>query len=255
MLHKLAALATVGVVGAGVYVGYPYLKVATKHTQEAIRDAIPPHVELDKIRVEVASLDGEVESIKGQLAKATVDFKILEDEITRLKGDIEAGEKFVMKKGEELKLASAAEKFPWNGLSLTLPEAKERLNSEVNRVKSRKAELKAKQNILETRLKNRDLLERQLATLIEQRTDLTTEIARLDAEIQQIKLEQMESKTVTNDGSRLDGVKKSLSDLKRRLAIQRETMNIAKKYESNDKVADKSVDEILSGLDDGSVKK
>jgi chromosome segregation ATPase len=250
MVKKLVVLTLVGLGAAAVLTKTKfgsYVRSAFHSAEESINDSIPNDWELSRIRGEVARLDKDIDKAKGELAKARVEAKLLAEDIEKMRIDVEANEAVLLKRGEELKAAASTDKVKWNGRSLYRDDAKQELQTAVNRHKNRRDELAVKEKTLGIRERNRDVLEKQVSAMIQQKSELATAVDRLEAEINLAKLEQVESRH-QNDGSRMAEIKTSLAELQKRIAVKREKLTIARDYDPANDASAKTVDEILADL-------
>ena len=96
----------------------------------------------------------------------------------------------------------------------------------------------------------RETLEKQLDTLKNQKKELAGAIDALEAEVNLLKLQQMESKYQC-DNTRLSSIKESIRDMRKRIDIKREQLKLAPivhEEKPTTATANRSVDEILAGL-------
>src|SRR5204862_80613 len=91
-----------------------------------------------------------------------------------------------------------------------------------------------------------DLAEQHMNALVSQKSELEAALTEMDADIKKLRIEQTESK-YQNDGTKMAEVKESIAKLKKRVAIQREKLNLAKNYDTK-AVENKSADEIMAEL-------
>jgi len=250
MCKKLAIIAVIGLIGAAVInktKAGSYVRTLFHKAEDSISEAIPPELELDRIRHEVGRLDKDIDKAKGKLAKVTVDAKFQREEVEKDRRDLEAIEKHARDRGDELKKGSQDARFKWSGRVLSYDDAKQELQTDVNRVKSLREAVQASEKTLEILDRNRDLLDKQLQALMQQKIEMVAAVKNLEALINLAKLEQIESRN-QNDGSRLADIKESLRDLRKRIEVQRERLTVAKRYEPANDASGKSVDEILGEL-------
>ncbi|HEY8504845.1 MAG TPA: hypothetical protein VIL46_09705 [Gemmataceae bacterium] len=247
MVKKLlcfaAAVAVGGYLLSGTRVG-SYVSTAYDRARKSVEESVPPEVELDRIRHEVAHLDKDIDKLKGQLAEEIVAVDMLSDEVADERVRLEQEEAFLRARGEELK--NAAENVKLGGRLVSVDEAKEELSLAVDRHTRARAEFATKEKTLEVRTRTRDLVKKQLEALIRQKSELETAVAELEAELRLAELEQIES-AYQDDNTRLSDVKQSLKDLKKRINVQREKLRLSATYDQ-DSAAHLSVDEILGRL-------
>jgi chromosome segregation ATPase len=251
MCKKLFLIALVVVGGAALLnktKAGSYVRTLFSNAEDSLAQAVPPEMEADRIRHEIGRLEKDIEKLQGKLANANVEARTMREDVEKDRRDLEAAESLVRQRGEELKKASQDQKFKWNGRTLSYDSAKQDLHNEVRRVKNLQDALESSEKTLEILERNRDLLDRQVETFRQQKREMHAAVKNLDALINLAKLEQMGSRH-QNDGSRLADIKNSMRDLRQRIEVQREKLNLAKRFDQPEHdVTGKSVDEILGEL-------
>ena len=160
---------------------------------------------------------------------------------------MKASETAVRKHGEVIEAATDNSQIQWGLCKVSYANAKELLMGEVKRHNDLKTRLKVQDQALTTQEQTRNLVEQQLQEMLKQKDELNSAVSEMEAEIKLAKVEQIRSK-YQNDGTRMGEIKTSLTDLRNRIMVQREKLRVAETYTKNP-AADKSVKEILSGLD------
>lgn len=250
MLKKVFTIAVVGLIG--VYVisetkaGDKFRawveKMGKKFEKEPTNEQ-----ELARIKKEVANLDKDIDKVKGDLAESNVNVRLLKVEVDELKTEVADSEKSVRKHGDVLKAASSSDRLQWGYRTVAYVEAKELLQGEVKRAKDMRDRLKAREAALASQEETRDLVEQQLQEMLKQKEELRVAVAEMEAAIKLANVEQIRSKH-QNDGTRMAEIKRSLAELKKRVMIQREKLNIDAKVHRSP-ADDKSVEQIMAELD------
>jgi len=255
MIKKIAVLAAVGLVGAGVLsqtrLG-SYIATLYHSAANSVQEAIPPEVELERVRYEIGQLAKDIEKTRGELATEKVAVRDLASEIEELRTELAQNEEVLRARGELLKKGDALVRY--NGRNVSVDEAKELLRLDVQTANARKKDLLAKEKMLTIRVRNRGVVEKQLIALGHQKTELTTLVAEMEAELKLLRLEQTESKYASNNGSRLSDIQTTLKEVKRRLAVDRETLHLATTLDDTVAASDLTVDQILEGLGESKTK-
>lgn len=246
MVKKLVV--TVGVLlvggyllGLGSYIGTLWER-ANRYAQESV----PPDVELERIQYLINSLDEDIETAKSKLASARVRVTNLQGEVVALREELARDRAYIVARGEELKAATGLVKLT-NGTSVTVDEAKERLAADVETYNARHRDLDRKERTLAIQIRTRDTIQGQYEALHRNRQEWQTAHDELEAELELLELEQLES-DYQNDDSRSAEIKQSIQKLSERIAVDRETLRIDEEFGA-DPVLDRSVDEILGELE------
>ena len=250
MLKKVAIVGAAGLLTAAVLTQTSVGNwMCHKFTQadDYFESKIPPDEEVRRIKVEVASLDKDIDKARGSVAEERYEVKELKSKVEAKKSTVENSRSAVDTRGRMMKDASAGKLVKWDGREIGYDRAKELLYAQVSAHKNQEKELKALETMLGVRERTRDLAEQHLQALISQKSELEAAVTELEADIKLAKIQQVESK-YQNDGTKMAEVKDSLAKLRKRIEIQRGKLELAKQYDKSS-VENKSVDEILAELD------
>ncbi len=220
----LVALIAAGVVfavkGAGV-VGS--LKREYENARNAIKGDKSEEDQIKELRKEVDKLDKDIDQAKNNLAKEIVEVKDLQKQSTKLRTEVTGEEKHVLAFGKELETTEG--QIAYGREMLSIPDAKDRLKSDVGLLVRKKNTLGTMEKTLTHREKSKDLLEKQLAELANQKQSLRSEIDAIEVEYQNIKLQQMENK-YQKDDSRLSAIKQSIEKMRKDLEVKKERIKL-----------------------------
>jgi peptidoglycan hydrolase CwlO-like protein len=255
MLKKLVILGVIGFVAVSAVKGSKlgsYIREEWRSFRESCEANIPPEREVARLRGEVQSLEGDMRKIVGQLARENVEVKNLREQVAELQARQGRDKELLQARGAAIK---AAEKDTTQFVSfgerrLSVPEAKAELDEGVRRFGLNQKSLDAMIATLASREKVRETLAKQLDTMRNQKNELSAAIDALEAEISALKLRQMESKYQTDD-TRLAKIKEDIRNLRKKLAIQTEELNLlpaAIDPTPSKATSQKSVDDILGPL-------
>jgi len=255
MCKKLFAIAIVGVIA--VYAlsetrAGSHVKAWVSRVGGKIENSVPPETELARIRHEVGQLNGDIDKVKGDLAEANVNVRLLRKEVDELRGAVKTSEATIRKSAEVLKAAHDGDQIQWGYRQVSFVNAKELLATDVRRHADLKGRLKNREQALATQEQTRDLVEQQLQEMMTQKEELTSAVAEMDAELKLAGVEQIRSK-YQNDGTRMSEIKSSLAELRKRVMVQREKLRVTETYQRSP-AAEKTVDQILGELDGNTVR-
>jgi chromosome segregation ATPase len=127
----------------------------------------------------------------------------------------------------------------------SLDVAKARLKASVTEYTELDKDLTRTRAKLDTQQRIIDKLEKQRLEMTQVKADLDGAIDELEAELQGLKLQQMESKYQTDD-TRLAHIKKSIADQKKRFDVTRRELNLMQDTEVTPVAPTESVDEIMA---------
>lgn len=251
MLKKMVLLAVVGFVAvtalAGTKVG-SYIRSEINGARQRAEDNIPPEKEVARLRNELKMLDKDMMAVVNQLAQERVAVNQLQDKVNEVAAKQESDKNTLKTRAEAIKKAEGHVVF--GNRKLSVDEAKEELAEGVKRAQANQKTLATLEQTLAVRTRVRYTLEGQLEALKNQKTELATAIDGLEAEINAVKLQQMESKYQTDD-TRLAKIKEDMRKLKTRLDVEREKLKLmpaALAPTAPPASSGKSVDEIIAPL-------
>jgi chromosome segregation ATPase len=217
-------------------------------TVDSVSESFGSDVELGTLKRDLRKLESEQVKIQSRYATAKVDADRLANQVVLLKKDLETGEHALLKQADELKKAGDNSRVNWKGITISLSEGKERLQIAVDQIKAKKAQLAADEQRLAYLEKDRDVLGQQLSAFKAEVARMHSEIAKMEAELKQLRVEQIRQRQHP-ENSDLGDVKEAADRLARKIAIEREKLNLSTDRPQSD-VGNKSVEEILKGLND-----
>lgn len=252
MVKKLLVVAVVGGLAVVALRGtrlYSYARQGAEDVSAWVKDQIPPENEIKRLRSEVKQLDQDVLKIAEQLARENVEVRDLRQTVAELRAKQAEQKEILRARGAAIK--NATENVSFGGRSLSVTQAKAELEEAVNRYATNQKTLAALEQTLASRERTRDALEKQLDTLKYQKKELAGAIDALEAEINLLKLQQMESK-YQNDNTRLASIKESIREMRKTIDIKREQLRLAPTVHEEQSTASsttsRSIDDILSIL-------
>ncbi|MCS6866023.1 MAG: hypothetical protein RMJ56_02175 [Gemmataceae bacterium] len=255
MLKKMVILAVIGFVGVTVLAGTKigsYIRSEFQEARKRVEDNIAPEKEIARLRNEIKLLDKDILKIVELLAKERVDVQQLEAQVKELAARQEKDKALLTSRAEAIK--NATEFVMFGNRKVRIDAAKAELQEGVNRYTAAQKALDAMEQTLAQRIKNRDLLEKQLETLKDQKETLKVAVDGMEAELNALKLQQMESKYQTDD-TRLAKIKEDLKKLQTRVDVEREKLKLMPKVfeaPATSDISGKSVDDIIAPLNGSS---
>ena len=250
MFKKILVVGAAGLLIAAVLTQTKVGKHLTRQWDRAeqyLENQVPPEEEIARIKKEVASLDRDIDKAKGDLALENVEVRELTEKVSELRARTEKSRSAVEARGRMVKEATDTRFVKWDGRPIDFSRAKQMLAEEVKSHRNLEDQFRANEKMLAAHEQTRSLAEKHLQALISEKAQMESAVTDLEALIKQVKIEQVQSK-YQNDGTRMARVKEDLAKLKKRIAVQREKLNLHKKWDPNS-VENKSVDEILAELD------
>ena len=253
MIKKLLIVAVVGGLAFAAVRGtkaFSYARQSVAEASEWVSDKVPPEREIQRLRSEIKQLDSDVMKVAEQLAKENVEVRDLRQTVAEIRTKQSEQKEVLRARGNAIK--TATETVAFGDRVIPIRQAKTELEESVARFGVNQKTLGALELTLASRERTREALEKQLDTLKYQKKELAGSIDALEAEINLLKLQQMESK-YQSDNTRLASIKDSIREMRKKIDIKREQLRLAPTVHEDRPSApasNRSVDEILSGLGD-----
>jgi chromosome segregation ATPase len=249
MLKKLVIVAAIGFVAVAALkstrVG-SYIRSEVKSLREEVEASIPPEQEIARLKDEIKLLDKDLRTVVNQLAKETVEVR----ELKRSAEELQAKQTKDWERLETLYAAikNAKEYVSLDDRKLSVAAANVEYASGAKRYKTNQDTLDSMAKTIARRENIKESLEKQMDAVKNQQNDLTAAVNGLEAEMTNLKLQQMESKYQTDD-SRLAKIKQDISALRKKMAIEQEQLNLMPAaMEPSTTQSNKSVDDIRASL-------
>jgi len=258
MLKKLVIVAAIGFVAVAAVkhtrIG-SYVRSEFNSLREEVESSIPPEKEISRLRDEIKSLDKDLLTVVNQVAKERVEIAQLKEKANELRAKQSQDKELLNTRAEAIKKASSSttstEYVVFGDRKLSISSAKSELEAGVRRFTANQKSLESMDATVTSRDKIKDTLEKQLDTLKNQKTELLAAVDGLEAELNALKLQQMESKYQTDD-TRLSKIKEDMRALRTKLDVEREKLKLMPAaLEPTATHSNKSVDEIMAPLSSG----
>jgi uncharacterized protein YlxW (UPF0749 family) len=249
MLKKLVIVAVVGFVAVAAVkstkVG-SYLRSEFHSLREQAEDSIPPEREIARLRDEIKLLDKDLVGVATKLAKETVEVRDLKKAADDLRAKQSQDKELLQSRAQAIK--TATEFVTFGDRKMPVATAKSELEAGVRHFQTSQKTLETMENTIVNREKIKDSLEKQVTTMKDQQRELTATVNALEAEIANLKLQQMESRYQTDD-TRLAMIKEDIHALKKKVEIEQEKLRILPTaLEPSAPQSNKSVDDIMAPL-------
>jgi chromosome segregation ATPase len=251
-MKKLILVAVIGILVVSAAKGskwFSHIRSELAGAKEWAESKVPPEKEISRLRNEVKLLDKDILTVVNQLARERVECNELKEKVADLRAKQATDKDLLNGRGTAIKAAEEkAEAYvDFGNRKIRLIAAKADLEEGAKRYESNRKSLETMELTLDSRERIRDGLEKQLETLKNKKSELSSGIDALEAELTMLKLQQMESKYQTDD-TRLAKIKESMRDLRKKLDVEREKLKLmpAALDAPTPTAGTRSVDEILA---------
>jgi chromosome segregation ATPase len=188
------------------------------------KDAVPTKFELERIRNEIANLDGDISRMVRPIAEYKVAIEKLRTDITS------SNEKITRQKAELLTVVKDLEQgkkhFQFRDQTYTAAQVRRQVDRNTADLKKLEAHVKTQQKVLEAKELSLTATQEQLAKVISMKREFETEIARLEAEEEALAVAKIGS-TIKIDNSRVTQIKDALAAIEQRQKTEKEVTNLA----------------------------
>jgi chromosome segregation ATPase len=200
MCKKLLVAAVAIVVGLAVVrhtqIG-SLMQVWWHDIRTGVERQIPPEVQVKQLALEIDKIDRDIKKNLSNLAGQKVDCQLLEERIADLRGrqaqlkeDITAMAKL---------LDSKTEKVSFKDVTYRTPDLARKLDLATSLYTSRKAELKAKEQLLGDKKLTLEAAEQRIGAMRDQKEQLRVSAEKLKTRIELLRLKRMEARVELDD--------------------------------------------------------
>jgi len=218
MLKKLLIAAAAVVIGLVVLKKTDIGSLAQVWWKDAgccLSRQVSPETRIKQLKHEISKIDVDVKSAINNLVRQEASYKMLKDEVDSLKMVQDQRRK------DLLVLVGLLEKGPTEVLfdrqTYTSDEAQGKLDFLRTSYETGKGALKAKDDLLKTKAKQLEIADQRIFKIQEKKTELTNLVAKMEAQLEQIRLKQVENNTIEVNDSQVNKCLVLQENLKRML--------------------------------------
>jgi chromosome segregation ATPase len=248
-------------IGAGLFVVKhttfgTWLQVRWHDGMAWFEKQVPPEDLIKQAKIEIGKIDAEIRRNIGHLAQQEADYRRLEKMVkdldasqTQLKEDVTAMEKLLT--------GSKTELVAFNGATYRPSELTRKLDGALTLYTSRKAELKAREQLLGEKKLALEAAHQRIGAMRDRKEQLNVNVARLETSVQ--RLREKQTKTgIAFDESQISKVNELISKLEDRVAKEESENKFLAEFgfrKPADATEAKSTEEVLKAarkaLEDG----
>jgi chromosome segregation ATPase len=199
-----------------------------KDARANLERQVPPEVQIKQLKNEIAQIDKDIQKNLGRLAKQEADYEALEKQVATLRGRQEERKTNIRTMIGKLR-DEGTQRVSFNGRDYRRSELARKLDSTVSLLESKKEQLKGMENLLQSKKRTLEVSRQRIDEIYNQKEDLTTLVAKLETQVEVLKLKQTES-AVQLDDSHLGRCKDLISRIERRLAEEEKLIALQNEY-------------------------
>lgn len=223
----------VAVVLAGIFIlkttrMASYGRVMFEKARAGLQRAVPPEVEIESLRSEIARMDNDIRNSLRPLAEKMVSIEQEEQAIKTTEAKLSRDREQLVRLTDEV--ASNSERVTFNNTNLTLDQAKRRLNNGVSIYESGKSNLESRKRRLEALRTSVAATQEQLNQLMEQKRTFAEQLDQVVADLEVQKLNEI-AKPLPIDNNKVSSIQERLRRLRQDLRVRQTTRDLVGQWE------------------------
>jgi chromosome segregation ATPase len=205
-----------------------YGRVMLEKAQAKWNKAIPPEIEIESLRGDIVRMDNDIRKTLRPLAEKIVTVEQEEQAIKTTEANLtREREELVQLRNE---VATSTQRLSFRHASLTLDQAKRKLNNEVSIYDSRKANLESRKRRLDALRTSVAATQEQLNQLMEQKRNFEEQLNQIVADLEVQKLNEI-ARPLPMDNTKVSGINERLSRLRQELRVRQQERDLHSQWE------------------------
>lgn len=204
---------------------FSYVSTMCSSITKDASDSIPTKFELERIRNEIAQLDGDVSNMIRPIAEYKAEIERLRKDINKTQTTVDDRKKDLLVVVERLDAADKGFVLLPNNKRFPVEKVKAQLQRETENVKQQEKNLKTQQQVLEAKETSLKATQEQLAKVVSKKREYELRLAQLEAMDQSLQIARIGT-TIKIDASRATQIEEALQSLERRLTTDSEELKI-----------------------------
>jgi len=204
------------------------MKVWWKDARVSLERQVPPEVQIKQLKEEIEQIDKDIQKNLGRLARQEYDHEALETQVAALRARQEERKTEIRAMMGKVKEAGT-ERITFNNRKYRPSELTRKLESTVSLYESKKEQLKGLENLLQSKQRTLEVSRQRINEIFTQKEELSTLVAKLETQVEVLKLKQTES-TVQLDDSHLGRCKDLVRKIERRLGEEEKLISLQAEY-------------------------
>ncbi|MCS7304422.1 MAG: hypothetical protein NZ602_04870 [Thermoguttaceae bacterium] len=210
----------------GLATSWSYIKTAWLGIGETIRDATPIAFDLQRLNVAIKDLESESRQNQKFVAQLEVEIEYQEKEVAKLKEEQDKALAEMRKLREAL--GENKSEFQFAGRKYTRPEVEQDLKRRMDVYQERETELKAKEQLLQSRRQTLEAARKKAAEYRRQYDQLVAKAQALQAELKLLEAAQATS-PASIDASKLSEAKQLAQEIEKRIRVSQRMLDAERK--------------------------
>jgi len=226
-IGKLALVGLVVVGGLTMLKSSSYVCTVWNNARKAVARQVPRELEIDRARLEISKLDGDVRNLLGPIAEKIALVKKLDKDVANAQENIKAQREALVALTREVETGEAV--VTVKGEEFTMKQAKAKLARDFASLKRGETALKSQEKLLTAHRQNLTNTKDQLNVMLDQKREFEVRLAQLEATEAELNL----AKSVTPlrvDDTRLSGIKAALDAIEQGQEVDNARLDLEKQW-------------------------
>jgi len=202
---------------------FSYASTLVSQVERDAKNQVPTKFELDRIRNEIAALDGDISQMIRPIAEYKADVKKLRSDIASSQATIDEKKQALLAVVE--KLEGNREFVNIGGKKHSIERVKQQVQRESDALKLLEKNLKTQTQVLEAKEASLKATQEQLAKVVSKKREYEVRLAQLEAMDQTIQVSRIAS-NIKIDTSRATQIEDALQGLEKRLNADLEELDL-----------------------------
>jgi len=204
------------------------MNVWWKDARASLERQVPPEVQIKQLKDEIEQIDKDTLKNLSRLAKQEADYELLQNKVAALRSTQEERKTDIRAMMEKLR-EPRTERISYNGRKYRPSELTRRLASTVSLYEGKKEQVKGVEDLLQSKKRTLEVSRQRIDEISGQKDQLTALVARLETQVEVLKLNQTES-TVQLDDSHLSRCKELVHKIERKLTEETKLVELQAEY-------------------------
>jgi chromosome segregation ATPase len=220
----IGLIGAIALVGLAKFTGWDsYAKTWFARADRDIKNDLPAKFEIDRMRNEIASMDGDLSNMIRPIAEYRADIEMLRRDIARGTTTTAEQKKNLVPIVEQLQ---AGQKHIFvNNKKHTPEQVQAQLDRDLDRIKKAETDLKTKQKILDAKETSLKAAQDQLAKVVTKKREYQLRLAQLEAEAETLQVGQV-GIDVKFDNTRAAQIEADLKAFEHRIETERARLDL-----------------------------
>jgi chromosome segregation ATPase len=207
-----------------------HVSVAWDHLTKTMSKSVSPEWEIDRLKSELAKIDGDIKKSFGPVADQAVEVQRLQKDIKEQRARLDEQKKTLLTMKEDVEKGTRT--ITYGGTEYSADTIRAKLSHDFETYKVGEKGLQTKEEQLKLKQAALDAAQQRLEEMRSTKQQLEVEVARLETELQTVRLEQAKANSKASfDDTRLGQAKEDVQKLSDRIASMENELKLQAQFE------------------------